>query len=51
MKTTKQIILREIKSIFLNGMIIFAMTAVFLPFITLAVKALFWIVVKTWNLI
>jgi hypothetical protein len=51
MKNTLQTIVKETKNIFVNGVIAFAMIAVFLPFLTLAVKALLWIVVKTWNLI
>lgn len=51
MENTLQIVARETKKIFHNGIVIFVMMAVFLPFVTLAVKALFWIAVKTWNLI
>lgn len=51
MKNKLEIVIKEIKNIFMYGAVIFVMAAVFLPFLTLAVKALLWIFVKTWNLI
>lgn len=51
MKNTLQIIAKESLNIIKHCSVIFIVAAMFLPFLTLAVKALFWIAVKTWNLI